>query len=105
MQRQRAAGHGDSSAAPRYDFVFRSEGRVAALAGSAKRLVKTCRLNKLRLIASAAKIPWEWIATKSEARLRLQTHPTWRRRCCSIILPTDRPLSARSLAQFLCHWN
>src|SRR5439155_11556868 len=48
MQRPRAAGHGDSSAAPRYDFVFRSEGRVAALAGSAKRLVKTCRLNKLR---------------------------------------------------------
>ena len=23
----------------------------------------------------------------------------------SIILPTDRPLSARSLAQFLCRWN
>src|SRR5205807_6882307 len=55
--------------------------------------------------SEATKIPWEWIATKSEARLRLQTHPTWRRRCCSIILPTDRPLSARSLAQFLCLWN
>src|SRR6266699_4323399 len=32
----------------------------------------------------------EWIATRSEARLELQNHSTWRRRCCSIILPTDR---------------
>jgi hypothetical protein len=46
-----------------------------------------------------------WIATKSEARLRLQNHSTWRRRCCTIILPTDWPLSVRILAQFLCRWN
>jgi hypothetical protein len=31
----------------------------------------------------------EWIATESEARLRLQNHSTWRQRCCSIIFPTD----------------
>src|ERR1700692_1704949 len=58
------------------------------------------------VIASEAKIPWGWIAAKSEARLRLlkTTHPG-DHRCCTIILPLDRPLSARSLAQFSFRWN